>query len=795
MTDFYPGQPASDYLAKLNALAAPSSPWAGPIAATTMSAVDARNTQQALTAYLLPSKADGWRGVYRAGFDWWSRNQQWGGPWGGELLDAATGVLHRTEFATGYIETVTDSAIGYNAASTWRGQGFKVPETQTLAAIWLKIYKVGNPTSDLSVYIYTDSAGLPSALHTNGTATAQSGKLHTSDSSGVWYRFVFPTPPTLTGGTQYHVTMKSSGAVDTSNYWRIKQVASAAKYPFGESSVGDGTPAWSASTGSDFNILVELSADAQTLQDAGTFDGKLQFGGAGASGTLTMSRGLANMVPLRELIDPTDFTLYLVGTALTKDATIFDVGYGEDHDRIVLRSNVTTGYAQVDVYESDGTKTTKTATATDLSTGTHSVGIRVRAKNDGADEIVLFVDGTEYESTALTLGFDELFASGKLGTMYLGGGFALAPTWTGNAMTDTAQLPSHANNGSWAWTGTGTEANCMSMQGGKLFQNKNGYASTNTGYYNKASAGFSNTNGWTVEVKARVVSSTNTKGAVACRIVVFDGTKLWTNPISEYFLNAEYAAVAMFPQYDFKTCGHVLYTIGKGSDALVFSNRRLIVDGSAALTSATGSNILYFGDADAGAGENSDAIWSYVKHYTTAWTPPQFTAGSIDEFALWQGDLTALWPLLYNAGTQVSVKRLLGVQRNYLDKSEKIPATEVKGITSNPTTTSTTNVMIGEMEQFVIGDTLDTLFHINFSKSTTGNIWSTVRIDGKATDLGTGTQDGDIQYVAGAYYPVIGNTRLVRKVGLGLHKAEGVVSTAADTIQANARNLIVETKL
>ena len=375
----------------------------------TLSATALNNTEQSLMTYLLPSISDGWRGIYRAGFDWWSRNQQWGGPWGSEIIDAATGTMYRNEFATGYISADSVDSFGIDNPNNKISQGFKVAETQTVAAIWLRIGKVGIPTSNFRVFIYTDTAGSPNALLTNGTATALSGKLlpaSTTPGNCGWCRFVFATPPTLTGGTQFHIVADSSGANDASNYFTWAMITSSNTYPFGYFARGTNVPAWTAATTRGMSFLVELSAAGQILQASGQFDGKLAFGGDGASGVLSMSRGLCSSVPLHNLVNTTEGTIYLVGTALTKNATILDIGYGEDHDRIVLRSNVSTGYLAGSLYESGGTLTTVTATATDISSGTHSIGIYWRAKNDGADRIDIFVDGTTYSSsTSLSLDF------------------------------------------------------------------------------------------------------------------------------------------------------------------------------------------------------------------------------------------------------------------------------------------------------------------------------------------------------------------------------------------------------
>lgn len=757
--------------------------------AGSFSSEDPRNTQQALQCYILPSMDDGCRGYLRAGFDWWSRNQQWGGPFGFMgLVDGATGTAYNGEAATGYID-VNDSgvAIGAAAGQTWRSQGFKVPETQTVAAIWLKLLKVGNPTANFSPFIYTDSGGAPSALHTNGTATAQSGKLHTSDSNGAWYRFPLATPPTLTGGTQYHVVMKSSAATDGSNYWKILS-NTASKYPFGGFNTGDGTPTWSANAGYAGLFLIELSATAQTLQASGVFDGKLQFGGSGASGTLTMSRGLCSSIPLHELLDTTENTNYLVGTALTKDATFYDAGYGEDHDRIVVRSNVTTGYAQIDVYSSAGTKTTVTATATDLSSGNHSVGWYVRAKNDGADRVDLFVDGTTYSSgTTLSIPFDKEFSN--LGTIWIGGGFALAPTWT--QKLDMSVLPSAAG---WTWTGTGTEANCMSIQGGKLFQNKNGYASTDTGYYSKATLSLSNANGWAVSMKASVKASPNTKDSEICFVNIQDDTTATELLLSEYYFQSGKTTTPgwTYPQMEGKSYSSVFQIVAKASNYLLFRNRKLAVDGSGKFAGSGTGNKIDWGDASATAGENADVIYSYLAYYNTAWNPPQFTSGSISEFASWSGNQKALWPLLYNGGTFISAKALLGIRDNYLDKSSKIPAKVQRGITSGPTSASASQVLLPEMERFCIGEVIDVSAAASYSNSGAHAAHLlTIAVDGALIEE---TKVRAESQTATEYFNLATGNKAIR-TALGLHKIEAKWFVGSGTGTSDYRNLSISAKV
>lgn len=756
--------------------------------------------RKALTGYLLPSIQDGWRGIYRAGFDWWSRNQQWGGPFGFELVDAATGVMYKGEAATGYIDgDASYNNLGAAAASTWVGESFILAETQTVAAIWIPLYKVGNPTNSARLYIVADDGSgkpLNTTPITNGTATAQSGKLHTSDTNGQWYRFVFATPPSCTGGTKYHIIMSSSGAVDASNYWRWMQRGATQKYPFGNATAGaDGTPtSWNAYATAANLFLIELSASAQTLQSSGVFDGKLQFGGNPASGTLTMARGLCNSPQIRlgELVNPQDFTLWLVGTAWSKDATILDIGYGEDHDRIVLRSNVTTGYAQVDVYDNTGqtgtaTKFTKTATATDLSSGNHCVGVRVRALGDGSDRIDLYVDGTTYSLTGQTIALDANFAVGNVGTIWLGGGFALAVTDT--LKTTMANLPS--NGGVWTYNGTATEANAFSVSGNVLYQNKNGNTSTQTADYLKSGISLSNGNGWRIKAMNNPQSVSNTKTETSCAMLIADGTKtcqfMWDEYFTEFYGGASASPIQV--QLKGKFTAHSLQ--GKGSDAHHYANGRLIADYTGLLNAASALNKIDWADYSTTASENADAQWKYVAYYNTAWNPPQFTSGSISDFAIWQGDMSALWPLLYNGGSPVSVKALLGIERNYLDKSDKLLPIIQRGITSQPTTTSTTSALIPEMECFVVGEKIHSKADGPTRNDTLGDqVFLGIFVDGVLL----GKENMAEAQVASRYAP--NNVEENGNVNLGLHKTETRWRVTANTGSNNATNRkqIVETQ-
>jgi len=716
-------------------------------------------------------------------------NQQWGGaPHYFEMVDGATGVPYRFEMATGYIDTATTNfTIGDVSGTTWRAQGFKVPQTGTYSAIWIKVGKVGNPTNNLSLFVLPDDGTgtkpTGSTPVTNGTLTAQSGKLHAALVNGaqVWVRMPFTTPCSLTAGTQYHLAAKSSGAVDASNYWSIDG-HSTGKYPHGNASYADGTPTWTAQSAHDMCFMIEAPSSLASLQTGGLFsDGKLTFF-EGSSSQVNQSNGRVKDLKGFRGLDLTDFTLLIRGTAWTKDKTIIDIGYGLNHDRIVLRSNVTTGYAQIDVYESDGTKQTVTGT-TDISTGDHDIMIRVRAKNDGSDEIYLYVDGASQGTpvTSASIAFDTLFGLAQIGTFWLGGGFALAPTYSGSSIgiNGFSGLPSTLG---WTWSGTGTEANCMSVSGGKLYQNKNGYASTDTGYYAKTTAGLSNANGWVNTVKVRIASGTNTAGQNNPYIQVADGSYALYSQPSEYFAAMGQnggAFTGPYCQRDFKGADVVLTQMAKSTDAFVFANHRLLFDGSAKLSSATATNQLYVGDNSSTAGENSDAVYSYFNYYTTAWLPPQFTGGSLSELAIWTGDKTSLASPLYNSGTFVSVKKFCGVRRNYL---EEIPMELVTyGITGSQNTGSTTGVLETDMEQFVIGSHIDAIGQTPAQNNSGGAFYMGVVVDGgyfSGTGVGKGAslhQDSSTNF--GTVH-----AHRTEAFPFGLHKVEKRIATNTSTI-------------
>jgi hypothetical protein len=417
----------------------------------------------------------------------------------------------------------------------------------------------------------------------------------------------------------------------------------------------------------------------------------------------------------------------------------------------------------VDVWDSGGTKRTVTGAAS-ITSGDHDVGFSIRSVGDGADYIRLFVDGVSVGTplTGLTLTFDLAFR--EYGQATLGGALSFAvPTWT-QSMT-FGSLPSAQG---WTFTGTATEANAFSVSGSKLYQNASGYTATQTGFYQKSTAGLSNANGWVVSTKMRVASSPNNNVNGVAIIWIFDGTKQLGLEVNEFFIQANNGTTADFTyQDDFKTRERVITAVGKGSDYYVYIDGRMVIDGTGKLTGTTASNQIQFGDNDAASGNNADAVWSYLKYYTTAAVLPQFTSGALSENLEFSGNREAILPSLWNSGSPVSAKSYLGIGKNYvgeaaIQKEQRYHSSFM----SSTTTTSSSPVLLTDMEVFTIGSDITSNFTGRFWNSIAGDYCAVMTaMDGKYFD-----QDEIVITSATSNASGIGVAQNFFKPILGLHK-------------------------
>ena len=659
--------------------------------------VNPLSNQSGLTNLLYPSVDTFWKDIYKGGWLPAFFNQQWGGAQWGHLPDGSFG-----DVATGYIPSTDAVSIGDAAARNYISQGFKVAENLEVAALWMRMYKQGNPSDNITAYILPDDGtGKPSgsASIANGTANVLPLKSLTSNANGEWYRLVFATPPSLVAGTQYHLVLHRSGAYDASNFAVSMRQYSGMEYPHGVHCWGDGTPVWTVEAGTALNFLVEPVAANMFLQAGGHFDARLIF----EQGTpINQSKVLCQ--PLKNFFDGKFFTALHRISSPALSTPIADYLYGIDHDRLLLSTN-NNGYAVVQLWDMNGNLHTITGNTALNVTGMSDVAVVGRFMNDGQDYLQLWVAGAK--QAEITLQSFAMSNSWKqLGTAWLGGGHAAAPAWT-QALT-MASLPS-ANG--WTWTGTAAEANAMSIQGGKLYQNKNGYAATDTGYYLKANAGLSNANGWEVTWKGRVGSSSNSSTSSEAEVLVQDGVKNLELFIQEYFLqifNRTTSTIDFTIQGDFKTVEHVFKLCGKGSDYFLFIDGKLAIDGTGKLTATSANNQIEFGDTYSGSGNNADAVWSYIKYNTASNDLPVINSGmALHEYAYWSGDKSAYLTSMYNNGSQISAKAWCGAERNYAGDLVGVRNTvDLNSVVNVPTTTSTNLVPLPDSDAFVLGSTV-----------------------------------------------------------------------------------------
>jgi hypothetical protein len=656
-----------------------------------------------LTHLYHPTLDGGFRDKYRAGWLPSCYNQQWGGPQWGGLPDGSLGSV-----ATGNIQDDTTRVLGDAAARTYQSAGRVVSETMTPPGTWVKVYKVGNPTDNLTWSMRANSAGAPTGANLF-TALTLPGKQITSKTDGELY-YIGGTTASLTAGTQYHEVFSRSGAVDASNYYVIKATGSS-KYPHGYANAGDATPAWTATTTATLCSFLQNPAANSLLQPGGMFDYKLAFN---PGNPWNQSRSVAQ--PLANFFDGKEFSFIHRGTYAVS-SNVADFLFGLDHDRITLTTNAS-GYPVLSIYESDRTLAQVTGTGS-VASGNHDVSFKVRTVGDGADYATLYVDGVSVGTplTAQTFTVDKNFR--ELGTARLGDGFGIIPTWT-----QDMQMTSLPSAQGWTWTGTATEANAISVIGGKLYQNANGYASTDDGIYQKTVV-LNNTTGWAVSAKLRCLSNTNSAAGAGCVIDVFDGAKRITLRIQEYFVSTGNgtSSTDFTVQGDFKTQDHIFILCGQGSNYYLLIDGVLAIDGTGKLLTANTANTINIGDLTGVAGENADAIWSYIKYYQGGMLLPIATTGTCSEFAHWSGDKSDLFAPLWNAGSPVSVKQLCGVEKNCM--GEGVVQKEVRrGVTSAPTSASgSTSVLIPEMEAYVIGSEISATHQTTLlSSQAAGNV-------------------------------------------------------------------------
>jgi hypothetical protein len=228
---------------------------------------------------------------------------------------------------------------------------------------------------------------------------------------------------------------------------------------------------------------------------------------------------------------------------------------------------------------------------------------------------------------------------------------------------------------------------------------------------------------------------------------------------------------------------------GKGSDYFLFIDGKLAVDGTGKMTSASATNAINFGDLQHSANENADVQWSYIKYYTGGMLLPTAATGStLNEFAYWSGNKANLLPDLYNLGAPISAKQFCGLERNYV---ENIIQREAKrGVTNNPTTTSTSWVLLPEMEAFIIGSNISCDFIGSRFNTTTNSGYTAISADGVLDSFAYLVQQ------SGANATIDSNVKSSKSYVLGLHKIEVKwgCGSGTETSVGIARALLLESR-
>lgn len=727
-----------------------------------------------VSALFFPSVDGGWRDMFRAGILPFSANDLNGGYQMGSLPDNSPG-----EFATGNIQDDNANNFGNDAAHAQAFQGFKIPEGLTNPVIWLKLFKVGVPTDNVVVSIWTDTGGnIPVAQV--GAAFSINAKQITSNTNGAWYPFVVPSG-LLTPNTKYHIVMGRSGAVDAATCFYHKMTT---RSQYNYNSYGYGT---SANVFAVSNIaysmcfMVQNATNTSVLQPGGKFDAMFCFND---SVMVDHSRGLRS--DMRYFHDSDQSTTLIRGMNFAKGKTIVDYRYGIDHERLVLTTDAVTGFPILTYYDENPGVSYQVIGTTNICDGNfYDIGVGLRTKGDGQDYVALLLNGNPNGVQVENQTFTSSLDMRDLGTASIGCGFPVAPQWKAGSITAFTALPSLLAT-PWTYQGTTPEASAGSVANGKYYRSID-VGTTGYGYY-QINPGFVNANGWAVTMKMRssYAQSPSTNTSLSCFVAIADGTGAVNMEISDCYLKfGNYVTPDYIYQGDFRNKENVITIHGKGANYFVEVNGKIVYYGIGKL-GASASNYIQFGDSDTVSGDNTESIWSYIK-FTDTYIGPNFNTGaSIHEMAYATGDARAVLPYLYNAGTQISAKKYFNMQHNYVGVGYETMLEKI-GIVFGLTTSSTSLTQLQDMEAYVYGSQLAILAELFTSNNTSNAITAmmlfidgiTLNGAGLPSDYSTRTsttanQDGTLTISADRQLPYCG----LHKVECRWNVNSGSVATA-----------------
>lgn len=157
-----------------------------------------------------------------------------------------------------YSETNYDGTIGgiYGGSGDGEeiGQTVNAPSTTTVYSVAFYLAKLGSPTGNATAKIYAHTGTFGTDGVPTGAALATSNNLDVStlSTSFAVIELIFPTPPSITSGTKYCLSVAYTGG-DSGNHVRIGADASSPSHA-GNSILG--APSWVGDSGVDICFYV-----------------------------------------------------------------------------------------------------------------------------------------------------------------------------------------------------------------------------------------------------------------------------------------------------------------------------------------------------------------------------------------------------------------------------------------------------------------------------------------------------------------------------------------------------------
>ncbi len=738
-----------------------------------------------LSALLYPTD-EGWENIYKDGWFPFSLNQNWGGAQWGNLPNGKYG-----DVATGYVVDNTEFELGRGApksgefASEWLYKDFKVSHDMNIGAVWIKLRKIGNPSSEIYVTIERSLADkdIPGGTDNSlGSSKKISGRKITSSEGGKWYRFEFKTPVALNKNDVNYIVV-CTDSHNTDNYFKVRGDKNS-RYFAKTCGYSSNVPIYRSFSNtpqsvlepndSCFNFLVESHSDSSFLQSHdGITSGKLVF----QNSFEPFNQGRLMVKRMSEFFDEKIFTIFFrmnfKDDDTNKNKTICDFVYGLDHDRIRIGLN-DSGQVEVNVYQTNdstianaiippvvGTKNIikpNIVVKTDPNTGEdieekkyfHDIGIIIKAENKESDYIKLFVDGGEkpdaFVEGLYPIKFDPNFK--KLGTVWLGGGFPKVSATTFNFNDDfsrweergASQEVHYHDSGygfgvtklsdrpDWSFEGGADENDAFYLDPNNSILYQLSTYNTNLLAKYKSHIPLNNENGYLITWKFKINNFEEGSDTKSLAVNVLDGAYKSDIFHNNYYLSLSNTKHGLIHQYNLNDDKyHVVTYVVKGDTCYLFIDGRFVVDGINELNSTTTSLDLFFGDDS--ALNNAEVEWDYVKVITELFLPESINA-ELEEFIFWKSNKDNHMESLWNAGERVSAKSYCGLRTSSLENiCNKV---SLRGITTFPKVESGNDYeTVDDMEMFILASGVDIDFFGKFFSDDVSIAHAGLFIDGK----------------------------------------------------------------